>query len=454
MATHDIAAALSTLDAASPLYATQFVEALLSAARDSGASDVHVHPTPQGLLVQWRIDGVLQPVGEFPRGKAADVVARLKVLAELLTYRSDVPQEGRIRRSGDGETERPRDREKANDQRGANSVEMRVSTFPTLHGERAVVRLFASQERLLYLADLGLPEEIESSLARLLNETSGAMLLTGPAGSGKTTTAYACLREVVRSSHGQRSVVTLEDPIEMALSGASQSQVQPSAGFTLATGLRSLMRQDPEVILVGEIRDSETVETVFQAALTGHLVISTFHSGSAAGAISRLLDMGIEPYLLTSGLRAMLHQRLLRRLCSCAIPLPSGESGWRRQPGEDLQDGRPTTATALTPALSQREREMSSGDSSILGLPISRAHKAVGCDQCRHTGYLGRLVVAETLPPLAGELAQAVLRRADRAELAKLCKAAGMATVFERACAAVEAGRTDPAEVRRVLGFA
>src|SRR5207302_1999197 len=136
-------------------------------------------------------------------------------------------------------------------------------------------------------------------------------------GSGKTTTAYACLREVVRASGGRRSVVTLEDPIEVALAGVSQSQAQPSAGFTLATGLRSLMRQDPEVILVGEIRDTETVETVFQAALTGHLVLSTFHAGSATGAVARLLDMGIEPYLLTSGLRAVMHQRLLRRLCEC-----------------------------------------------------------------------------------------------------------------------------------------
>ena len=195
---------------------------------------------------------------------------------------------------------------------------MRVSTFPTLHGERAVVRLFAAEDRYLYLADLGLPAEIETALHRHVHETSGAILLTGPAGSGKTTTAYACLREIVRSSQGRRSIVTLEDPIEMALPGVSQSQVQPAAGFTLATGLRSLMRQDPEVILVGEIRDAETVQTVFQAALTGHLVISTFHAGSAAGAISRLLDMGIEPYLLTSGLRAVLHQRLVRRLCECA----------------------------------------------------------------------------------------------------------------------------------------
>src|SRR4051812_38636510 len=176
MPTHEIAATLNHLDAASPLYATQFVDALLATARDSGASDVHVHPTPQGLLVQWRIDGVLQCIGEFSRGKAADVVARLKVLAELLTYRSDAPQEGRIRSRHDGETE--------STERGANSVEMRVSTFPTLHGERAVVRLFASHERFTYLADLGLPAEIESALAGLLNETSGAILLTGPAGSG------------------------------------------------------------------------------------------------------------------------------------------------------------------------------------------------------------------------------------------------------------------------------
>jgi type II secretory ATPase GspE/PulE/Tfp pilus assembly ATPase PilB-like protein len=292
---------------------------------------------------------------------------------------------------------------------------MRVSTFPTLHGERAVVRLFAAEGRYLYLADLALPGEIQSALARLVNETSGAILLTGPAGSGKTTTAYACLREVARASAGWRSVVTLEDPIEMALTGVSQSQVQSAAGFTLATGLRSLMRQDPEVILVGEIRDTETVETVFQAALTGHLVISTFHAGSAVGAISRLLDMGIEPYLITSGLRAVLHQRLLRRLCECS---------------QEMSDA---------------------GDR--LGLPISHAHKALSCDRCRHTGYKGRLAVAEMLPTLSGGLAQAVLRRNDSGELARLAKAAGMTTVFERACAAVEAGQTDPAEVRRVLGF-
>jgi general secretion pathway protein E len=388
---------LRKLDSASPLYATQLVDGLLAEAIEAGASDVHLHPMPQSLVVQWRIDGVIQPLGEFPRGKAADVVGRLKVLAELLTYRTDVPQEGRIRRE---------------DAR----VEMRVSTFPTLHGERAVVRLFAAEAKLLYLADLGLPEEIEVALNRQLHETSGAILLTGPAGSGKTTTAYACLREVQRASAGRRSIVTLEDPIESELPGASQSQVQPSAGFTLATGLRSLMRQDPELVLVGEIRDAETVETVFQAALTGHLVVSTFHAGSATGALSRLLDMGIEPYVLMSGLRAVVHQRLVRQLCECAA-------------------------------------RCSATDSS-LGLPIPPQRKATGCERCRHTGYFGRIALAEMLPNLFGDIALAVRDRSDTRELNKRAIASGMKTVFARACEAVAEGRTDPSEVRRVLGFA
>jgi len=393
----ELAAELRQLNDASTLYATQFVDALLAAAGEAGASDVHLHPTPQGLLVQWRIDGVLLSIGEFPRGKAADVVARLKVLAELLTYKTDTPQEGRIR---------------PEDSAAANTAEMRVSTFPTLYGERAVVRLFAGEQRFHYLADLGLPAEIESALALLLVETSGAILLTGPAGSGKTTTAYACLRDIVRAAGGRRSIVTLEDPIESALEGVSQSQVQPAAGFTLASGLRSLMRQDPEVVLVGEIRDRETAETVFQAALTGHLVLSTFHAGSAAGALSRLSEMGLEPYVLTSGVRAVLHQRLVRQLCECA------------------------------------------GDAAdLLGLPVKQARAAHGCDACRATGYRGRLALAEMLPPLAGNLAQAVLQRRDANELARLAVAGGMTTVFQRACTAVEAGQTDPAEVRRVLGF-
>jgi type II secretory ATPase GspE/PulE/Tfp pilus assembly ATPase PilB-like protein len=292
---------------------------------------------------------------------------------------------------------------------------MRLSTFPTLYGERAAIRIFGGEGQYLHIADLGLPEEIATALTTLLVETSGAIVITGPAGSGKTTTAYACLREIARTTSGRRSLVTLEDPIESALAGVSQSQVQPAAGFTLAAGLRSLMRQDPEVILVGEIRDTETSQTVFQASLTGHLVISTFHAGSAAGALSRLLDMGIEPYLLTSGLRAVLHQRLVRQLCNCSQPIHS--------------------------------------HSELLGLNVTTARKAVGCPACRFTGYGGRLALAEMLPPLSGALNAGLLERHSAVELARLAIDAGMTPILHRALAAVANSQTDPAEVRRVFGF-
>ena len=225
----------------------------------TGASDLHLQPTADGLELRFRIDGVLQPVGRIPAAVAGNVTARLKVLAELLTYRTDVPQEGRIRRPQD-------------------DVEMRVSSFPTLFGERIVVRFFAGAQRYQRLDDLGLPADVSAPLRQLLNETSGAILVTGPAGSGKTTTVYACLRELAASvtsaveARSQRSLVSLEDPIEVVVPGVAQSQVNPVAGFDLATGVRFLMRQDPEVIMVGEIRDRPTAEAAFQASLTGHLL--------------------------------------------------------------------------------------------------------------------------------------------------------------------------------------
>jgi general secretion pathway protein E len=387
---------LSELDAAAADYATRFVDRLLAAAQQWRASDVHLTPAPDGIEVRWRLDGVLQPLGTFPLGESASVVARLKVLSSLLTYRTDVPQEGRIRE-------------------GSGEVEMRVSTFPTLHGERAVIRFFAAEQEHLYLEDLGLPAEIRTRLERLLTETSGAILITGPAGSGKTTTTYACLRALTRHCEGGRNIVSLEDPIEVAVSGVAQSQVNDAAGFDLLTGLRSLMRQDPEVIFVGEIRDRITAEVAFQAAMTGQLVLTTFHAGSAAGAISRLSDMDIQPYLLRTGILAIVHQRLLRRLCDCAAEA----------------DGQETR----------------------LGLPVPRARVPVGCASCGNTGYRGRLVVAEILVAQTGELSRAVLSKGDANHLEQLAVEAGMVTRWQRACAAVEEGKTSPAEVRRVLGW-
>lgn len=400
-----IAEELARLAPAQTTYATQFVELLLAAARSRNASDVHLHPLPEGLEIRWRMDGVLQPVGTFPRGGATDVVAKLKVLAGLLTYRTDLPQEGRI---GNHSLEQP-------ERVTAENVEMRVSTFPTLYGERAVVRLFAGQGRYLFPEELGLPSDVQAALLKILSETSGAVLMTGPAGSGKTTSAYAALRHLARQSQGMKSLVSLEDPIEVAVAGVSQSQINPAAGFDYATGLRSLMRQDPEVILVGEIRDKPTAETAFQAALTGHLVLSTFHAANAAGALSRLADMGIEPYLLRSGLRGVINQRLLRRLCSCAIP-------------------------------ADQEQQK-------LGLPVAGAKVAQGCEKCLQTGYSGRIVLAELLPPLEGELGTAVLERRDSRALQTAALSAGMASLLQSACHLVESSQTDAPEVRRVLGF-
>jgi general secretion pathway protein E len=383
-------------DSQDPLYATNVVDEILGLGRRWGASDIHLQPTARGLELTYRVDGVLQSVAMFPVGFGPNIVARLKVLAELLTYQSDTAQEGRIRADGD-------------------EIEMRVSTFPTLHGERAVVRLFPGSGAYRRLDDLGFPEEIRLRLAALLSETSGAILATGPAGSGKTTSLYACLRELAAEPDTRRSLVSLEDPIEVAVDGVSQTQVNPRVGLDLATGLRFLMRQDPEVILVGEIRDRATAEAALGASLTGHLLLSTFHSGSAAEAVGRLLDMGIEPYVLRSGLLAILSQRLVRRLCACAKATDEPEAR--------------------------------------LGLPVEQVQLPVGCDECGGTGYRGRLVLAEMLTVERTELGRAILSRSDTATLERLAVESGMVTRWQRACDAVRDGQTSPAEVRRVLGF-
>jgi type II secretory ATPase GspE/PulE/Tfp pilus assembly ATPase PilB-like protein len=386
--------ALRALGPAHADYATRFVDALLAAGRAHGASDLHLQPTPDGLELRWRVDGVLVPLGTFPPGVGANVIARLKVLAGLLTYRNDVPQEGRLRDARPDE-------------------EVRVCTFPTLYGERAVVRLFQHRRELRRLDALGLPPEIETRLAVLLNQTAGAVLVVGPAGSGKTTTLYACLERLAQADP-PRSIVTLEDPIEMAIAGVTQSQVRPDSEFDLADGLRSVLRQDPEVIMIGEIRDAITARVALQASLTGQLVLSSFHAGSAAEALARLLDMGLEPYMLTSGVLAVVFQRLVRKLCCCARPATCDE---------------------------------------LLGLSVRQARAPVGCDQCNQTGYSGRGLIAEMIALADPAVAQGVLHRVDVAELERRAVQGGMIDRHARALTAVENGWTSPAEIRRVLGF-
>ena len=388
---------LARLNPKDPDYASRGIDAVLAAARAAGASDLHFQPTGAGLELKCRVDGVLAPVAVFPAAVAANVIARLKVLAGLLTYHTDRPQEGRIRLPQD-------------------DVEMRVCTFPTLHGERTVVRLFGGARRYQYLDDLGLPKDVLEPLRRLLSETSGAILVSGPAGSGKTTTIYACLREIARQCDGARSLVSIEDPIEVAVDGVAQSQVNLPIGLDLAGGLRFLMRQDPEVIMVGEVRDRATAEAALQASLTGHLMLSTFHAGSTAETVGRLLDMGIEPYVLRSGLLAIVNQRLLRRLCSCAV-------------GSEEPEAR-------------------------LGLTVKRVMIPQGCDRCGGTGYLGRFLLTEMLTLARDELAHAVLARSEAAVIERLAVESGMVSRWQGAVRAVDEGVTSPAEVRRVLGFA
>lgn len=381
---------LNALDVADPHRIVAIVDVVLDEVVRCGASDVHFEPTATALDLRFRIDGVIRHVAALPRELCPNVVARLKVLAELLTYRTDVPQEGGIRARG------------LSPETGANGPDMRVSTFPTVHGEKAVVRVFQATTPQTELEHLGMPDDVLKPLIALLHERSGAVYLTGPSGSGKTTTIYACLRRLVREGSG-RHVVTIEDPVEQLVEGATQSQVRPGTEFDFARGLRSLLRQDPDVLMVGEIRDPETAAVASEAALTGHLVFSTLHAGSAAGVIGRLLEMGIEPHVLTSGLKGILNQRLLRRLCDgCRLPGAVGQRG-------------------------------------------------PGCEQCLGAGYRGRFLVAELLL-MDATMRRAIAARADTDELEQTAAKVGLRTIRGAAQAAVAAGHTSAEEVERVLG--
>ena len=270
---------------------------LLEDAAAAGVSDVHLNPTPDGLEILYRRDGVLHLQGRIDRDRAERMIGKVKVLAGLLTYRRDVPQDGQIPAAETG---------------GRSDV--RVSLFPTVHGEKAVLRFFLHDADQFDLDRLNYAPAVAAGLRAAAARPDGVLLLTGPSGSGKTTTIYALLREIARPAGGiRRNVVTLEDPVEHAIPGVTQTQINPASGLTFAAGLRSLLRQDPQVILVGEIRDRETAHVAMEAGLTGHLVISTIHSGTAAGVVVRLLEMGVEPHVLTASLSCILAQRLARR---------------------------------------------------------------------------------------------------------------------------------------------
>jgi type II secretory ATPase GspE/PulE/Tfp pilus assembly ATPase PilB-like protein len=365
------------------------VDDLLKKAISSGASDVHFEPTESELLVKFRLDGVLNPIERVPRGLSENVIARLKVLGGLLTYRSDIPQEGRIEISKS---------------QGDGVVDQRLAVFPTIHGQRAVVRLFYSNKELMELEQLGFSDQICSALKRIATKNQGVLLLTGPAGSGKSTTLAAILRYILRNFPG-KSVVTLEDPVEIRIDGATQAQITPHGQMTFPTALRSLLRQDPQVLMIGEIRDAETARIAIEAGLTGHLLMSTMHSGTPAGAILRLLEMGIEPYQVTSSISAVLNQRLVRKLCT------------------------------------KCKREVETG-----------AFEAAGCDDCFDTGYKSRALIAEMVQ-LDSPLRKAILAKADLDELENILRSRGHTNMFEDGRRLVADGVTAQEELNKVCGI-
>ncbi|GHT40223.1 general secretion pathway protein GspE [Planctomycetales bacterium] len=378
------------------------VQRILCEASNALASDVHFQPRKDGLEVRFRQDGVLHCIGVLPKETTPQVTARLKVLADLLTYKTNVPQEGRVREN-----------------RIANvHKEIRISSAPTLYGERVVVRFFAEENRYHYPDQLGLSDDILTSLLNSLRKKNGTVLITGPAGCGKTTTAYALLRQLADRGETLRSIVTLEDPVEHALDGAAQVEVDSQGDLSLREMIKYMMRQDPEVLLVGEIRDSQTADAALQAALTGHLLISTFHAGSAVDAVGRLLELGIEPYVLRSGISFILSQRLVRKLCGCAELV--------REP--------------LVLDIDAKHYEFDS-----YKMPK-------GCAACNGTGYHGRTLIAEALPLENPAVMRSLLDRQDTAALREIAVKSGMIPLADRAAELVESGITSPLEVRRVLG--
>ena len=338
------------LDATDEEPIKRLVNSLLWQAAKDEASDVHIDPTPRETSVRYRIDGVLQQVTVFPRQVHVTVVNRIKVMSRLDIAQKGLPQDGRSMVLIAG-----------------RKIDIRVSTVPTVHGEKIVMRLLFQEEKLMQLPQLGLAKYILQPYLNMVNSSGGIILVTGPTGSGKTTTLYASLAEIDNEA---RNIITIEDPVEYKLSGYSQIEVKPKVGLTFANALRSVLRQDPDVIMVGEIRDTETAQIAIQSALTGHLVFSTVHTNSAPATITRLIDMGIEPFLVSSSIIGVLAQRLVRRIC------PDCRKSYQPHP--------------------EQLRELGIKEVSFRKLD-RRFYRGDGCDNCRQTGYRGRIGIHELL---------------------------------------------------------
>jgi general secretion pathway protein E len=375
------------LEAADDAPIIRMLNALLTQAAKDGASDIHIEPYERSSAVRFRVDGTLREVVQPNKALHAALISRLKIMAELDIAERRLPQDGRISL-----------------RIGGRAIDVRVSTLPSAHGERAVLRLLDKTESKFTLEGLGMSGDVLSAFDRLIQQPHGIVLVTGPTGSGKTTTLYASLGRVDTAT---TNVLTVEDPVEYELSGIGQTQVNPKIDLTFAKALRAILRQDPDVIMIGEIRDHETAQIAIQASLTGHLVLATVHTNDAPSSVTRLIDMGVEPFLLSSSLLGVLAQRLVRKLC---------------------------------PACKRQDET---------GPPETRRWHPVGCPACSHTGYKGRTGVYELMT--VNDSVQALIHnRGAEQELAAAARAAGLRSMREDGERLVREGITSAEEVVRV----
>lgn len=412
----DIATAITAEDAAaadvrrleemaSDAPVIKLVQELIVRAVEVQASDVHIEPREDSVRVRYRIDGVLHTVETLPASVRLAMSSRIKVMAGLNIAERRLPQDGRIKVNVRG-----------------REIDLRVSTMPTLCGESVVLRILDRASVELDFCALGFYGDTLSSFQKLLAEPNGIILVTGPTGSGKTTTLYTALRGL---NDAERKLFTVEDPIEYQLAGVNQIQVNPRIGLTFASALRSMLRQDPDIIMVGEIRDLETAEIAIRASLTGHLVLSTVHTNGAVSTITRLLDMGVEDYLLVSSLKGVLAQRLVRRLCpDCAEP------------------------AALPAAMAERVRSLRQQEWPHRGGEFKRAK---GCAKCRNTGYAGRTTIYE-LVKMTDSVRSAIVSDGGERAIAEAAISGGMITMLQNGLAKVSDGETTLEEVLRVTG--
>ncbi len=387
-------------DLASEAPVIRLVNKIIREGVESRATDIHFEPLKDGLQVRFRIDGVLHPWQKHPKHLIAPVVSRLKLMAKLNIAEHRLPQDGRIRFRVGGE-----------------DLDIRVSVLPTVHGEAVVLRLLTREGELLSLENLGLEDDHFSLLLELISRPNGIILVTGPTGSGKTTTLYAALS---RLNTPDKKIITIEDPVEYQLPGINQIQIKPSIGLTFASALRAILRHDPDIILVGEIRDLETAEIAVQAALTGHLVFSTLHTNDALGAVARLSEMGIESYLIAASLVGLVAQRLVRRLCP--------KCRQKKDPPDEflkaLEDG-------------------------LLSLKEPLYFEPVGCSYCAGTGYRGRLAIYEIVP-IDKRLRRAILAEESEEEMKDYLRSKGFISLFQDGLRKAAKGLTSFQEVLRV----